>query len=258
MASVMQSIAIGRVLRMTRVRRGQRQVDVARSARLSPATVSRHERGILASVGLLERHAAGLGLRVELQLIGRGGELARTRDEEHALIEELLAHLLEDGRFDTRPEVTFNSWGERGRVDLAAFHESRRLLVLAEAKGELTDLQQTLGAIDLRERLAQTIAGQLGWKPHATVILLAVAQTDTNRQIVRRHPRLFARFAQRTLRHGSAPVRTGDARVLLWIPSRRVGRDAWLAGRRRVRGRAPRLRRSRMTNDTGSNGPASV
>src|SRR5688572_17630332 len=85
----MLSVAIGRMLRMVRVRHRLRQADVGRRANLSQATIARHESGVIRSLHALERHAAVLDLRIDVRLRGLRADLARLADDEHAAIVEL-------------------------------------------------------------------------------------------------------------------------------------------------------------------------
>ncbi len=43
-----------------------------------------------------------------------------------------------------RPEYEFNHYGDRGSVDLLAWHPTERVLLIIEVKSALTDLQATL------------------------------------------------------------------------------------------------------------------
>ena len=54
-----------------------------------------------------------------------------------ALAEAVVADLVARG-WAVRPEVTFSSWGERGSIDLLAYHPALRLLVI-DLKTELVD-----------------------------------------------------------------------------------------------------------------------
>jgi transcriptional regulator with XRE-family HTH domain len=228
----MQFVGTGRMLRMVRLRKGWSQSDVAARAKLSAASVGRHENGIVGSIVALERHAGALTLRLELRMVGRAGELARLADEEHAAIVEALATWLRAGGFEVEIEATFSEWGERGRIDLLAFDPLTGTLLIVEVKSLLLDLQDLFGALDVKQRLAAKIASRRGWVVKRTVIMLAVADTAANREIVRSHPTLFERYARRRLTHDA--IRAGESHVLHWVPARVAARGSWLAGRRRV------------------------
>ncbi len=231
----MNFVPMGRLLRMLRLRRDWTQRAVAARGRVSAATVGRHENGRIGSIDALERHAAVFGLRVEVRLAGRAGELARITDEEHAAIVEAVAATLRAAGFVVEPEVSFNEWGERGRMDLLAYHPETGTLVIVEVKTQLLDLQDLFGNLDTKVRLAGAVAERLGWAVRRRVTLLVVADTSHNRQVVRRHPAQFGRFASRDL--ARVPLAEDGARLLSWMTHERASRPAWLAGRQRIRRR---------------------
>ena len=240
----MDAVAIGRMLLLYRLRSGKRQSDVAAPARLSTAAVRRHEHGRMSSVERLRRHAEALGLRLDLQLRGRGGEMDRLADDEHAAIVETMAALLRQCGRTVEPEVSYNEWGERGRFDLLAYHGRAGVVEVTEAKGELTDLQEMLGTLGTKARLALPVARQRGWRASRTSVLLAVAATPRNRRIVDSPPNLFGGFEQQQVSARSV-CDVSTVRLLLWVPAARAGRRHWIAGRRRIR---------RQTRDVAARG----
>lgn len=223
-------IATGRVLRMLRLRRGWRQSDVAEKAGISSSAVGRHENGVIGLLGVLEKHAAVFGLRVDVRVIGRAGSLIRLADEEHARIVETVAAWFRGHGFRTETEASFSEWGERGRIDLLAFDPATRVLVIVEVKTLLLDLQDLFGSLNVKERLAVTIAERRGWTVNRCVTVLAVAHTAANRTVVREHPSLFANFDTRPLT--TARLRPGR-RLIHWVRAD-GGSGSWLAGRERV------------------------
>lgn len=231
----MNPIPIGRLLRMLRIRRGWRQREVSVKARMSPAAISRHERGKIGSLATLEKHAAVFGLRVDVRLSGRAAELVRLGDEEHAAIVETIASWFRGATFETETEASFSEWGERGRIDLLAFDRSTGLLVIVEVKTQLVDLQDLFGGMNVKERLAATVAERRGWIIGRQLSLLASADTSANREVVRAHPTLFAGFARRRLTRAVLAAERG--RLLVWVSHEQASRPAWVAGRQRVRRR---------------------
>jgi transcriptional regulator with XRE-family HTH domain len=229
----MRAIPTGRLLRMLRIRKDWRQSDVAGKAELSPAVIARHEGGIIGSLTALERHAGVFGLRIDVRLVGRSGELVRLADEEHAAIVETLATWFRSVGFLVEAEASFSEWGERGRIDLLAFDPETGTLVVVEVKTQLLDLQDLFGALNVKERLGATVAERRGWSVRRRMSVLGVADTSANRGIVRQHPSLFASFARRRLT--ASAVRGGEPRLLHWVSAPRASRGAWIAGRRRAR-----------------------
>jgi transcriptional regulator with XRE-family HTH domain len=232
---------------MLRIRRGWRQLDVGIKASLSAAAIGRQENGILGSLHALEVHAAVFGLRLDVRLLGRAGELTRLSDEEHAALVETAAAAFRQQGFLTETEASFSEWGERGRIDLLALNPRSGMLVIVEAKTQLLDLQDLFGALNVKERLAPSVAGHLGWQVRRRVTILWVAATSANREVVRAHPTLFAGFA---VRRFGALSEGRDARVLCWIAAVTAARPAWIAGRQRVRPRRRQHLSPRADNPT--------
>jgi transcriptional regulator with XRE-family HTH domain len=228
----MDDLKLGRLLRMRRMRRGWRLEDVAQRCGLSTTTIARNESGTFGSVQVVRRHAAGVDLRLEWIAIGRGADVARTMDEEHAAIVEVLAAWLRGLALEVVTEASFSVYGERGRVDVAAFDPATATIYLVEVKTELSDLGDLLGVVDIRERLASHLGRDRGWAVATAVSILAVADTQHNRDIVAAHPATFAGWSPSRFRAAGSP--SSARRQMLWIPPSAAGRAAWLAGRRRV------------------------
>ncbi|MDQ3691557.1 MAG: helix-turn-helix domain-containing protein [Chloroflexota bacterium] len=229
----MNFLPTGRLLRMLRIRRGWRQDDVGPKCGLSAAAISRHELGSIGSWSALEKHAAVFSLRLDVRLLGRAGALVRLGDEEHAAIVEVIASSYRNAGFDTETEGSFSEWGERGRIDLLAFETSTGNLVIVEVKTQLLDLQDLFGSLNVKERLAASVAERRGWKVRRQTALLAAADTSANREIVRAHPTLFADFVRRRL--SAAALDANPRHILTWVSHEQASRGAWVAGRQRVR-----------------------
>lgn len=239
----MRDMAAARLMRLARIRFDLRQRDVAARARISRTSVAEHELGRIegATVRSLRTHAEALGLRLDLTLRGPTGELLR--DEEHALLTQWVKRQLEPMGWLTEPEVSFSIFGERGRIDLLGWHPQQRILLIDEQKTDLTDIQDLLGTLHAKERLAMRIARERGWNAEAVAVLLVVTKTSRNIRTVSRFSALFERFDLR----GAAAVRwlrqpAGGAHMLLFVPPSAVGRESWRNGRRRVRKPRPRGR----------------
>lgn len=161
----MRDLELGRVVRALRRRRGWRQEDCARRANLHRSTWSLVERGQLDRITLakLRQCLAVLEIRLELRPQWRGPELDRLLDAAHASLQAAWADRLRQWDWDVRVEVSFNHYGDRGRIDLLAWHPRTRSLVVAEVKSELVDAQDTLGRLDVkvpsRDASRQTLAG---------------------------------------------------------------------------------------------------
>ena len=235
----MREPVLGRLLRMIRLRSNLTQGEVSARAGLSTSVISRIENGQAGRYRLatIQRHGDALGIRIEISAMGRGGEIARLDDEEHAAIVEWLARTLTGAGWLVDPEVSFSVYGERGRIDLLAFHPPSGTLLIVEVKTELVDLQDLFGALDVKARHASATAAARGWRTTRTSTLVAVADTSANRELVRAHGTLFGRFERNAARIEAwfRRPRAAATSLLLYVAPEHGRRDAWLATRRRVR-----------------------
>ena len=244
----MRDEVIGRLFRMTRFRRGWTQKQLSARAAISETAVSRIEGGQAGRYRLrvVQRHGDVLGLRVEVQVTGRGGETDRLLDDEHAAIIEYIASVLAAEGWQVGVEPSFNVYGERGRMDLLAFHPATGTLLVVEVKTEITDLQALFGSLSTKERLAPSLASARGWEVQRVATLIAVADVDRNRRIIRAHGTLFRGFE----RHGARVrawmhrPREGARSLLLYVGAASVDRTRWIATKRRVRQSARRPARA--------------
>lgn len=235
---------IGRGARAIRLRLGLRQVDLAARAGVDRGAVSRLERGHgrRLSGARLESILDALGARLDGRLAWRGADLDRMLDARHAQLQSGTKRRLEAWSWELRAEVSFNRYGERGRIDLFAWHPASRSVAVIEVKTELVDAQALLGAMDVRTRLAPGIARGLGWPYPAAVVPVIVFAEDrtTRRRLVALAP-LFSRYAVRgraataRMHRPSLPPPPG----LLWFS------DLSNASLVRVSGQRVRVRRPR-------------
>jgi transcriptional regulator with XRE-family HTH domain len=247
---------VGAILRAVRLRRRLRQVDVATAARVSHQTVSRIERGFVASFKLetIRAVARVLEVRIDLAPWSRGGDLYRMATEDHsALVESVVRELTRLG-WETRAEVSFSEFGERGFIDILAWHPTSRTLLVIEIKTEIVDVGETVGVLHRKQRLAATIARGLGWSPAIVSCALIARDTRTNRRRVAAHAATFRSLLPtdgHALRaHLRRPVGSVAA-VAFWTDSR--GRDGSQrsGGPRRVRRPASKRAQSRSNGDGG-------
>jgi hypothetical protein len=146
------------------------------------------------TVAAVERIADALEARLVIDLQWQGADLDRLLDARHAGMIEWLAALLRGSGWDPRPEVSFNHFGDRGRYDLIAFHSASQIALVVEAKTSIGDMQDLLGRLDVKVRLARQTAHALGWRPSSIVPLLLLAEDSTNRRLIGAHATLFERF----------------------------------------------------------------
>jgi transcriptional regulator with XRE-family HTH domain len=231
---------VPRAVRVLRRQRGWRQADLAARFGRSRETISRLERGDLRglTIGTLEHVAGALGASVDLWLRWEGERLDRLVDAAHAALQKTVADTLGSIGWLVQVEVSFNHYGDRGRVDVLAFHPSARIVLCVEVKSALGDLQDTLGRLDVKARLGRTIAVQAGWRePRAVVPVLVIGDSRAARRIVTTHASLFGRYAVRG-RAGAAWLRSPGLPYpsgLLWFAKMPNSREATARRARRVR-----------------------
>lgn len=235
-----------RAIRALRLHKGWVQTALGSRAGVSREMVSRIERGELEAITLrhLDMVASALGASVSVQVRWQGEQLDRLIDAVHAQLQQTVAELLIGLGWITRVEVSFNHYGDRGRVDVVAFHPTMRIILIIEIKSVLGDLQETLGRLDVKVRLAHQVARDLGWSGLAAVVpVLVVGDSRRSRAAIATHAALFGRFAVRGraavawLRRPVEPIPTG----LLWYSKRLDSHPAII----RRGQRAPKRPRSR-------------
>jgi transcriptional regulator with XRE-family HTH domain len=184
----MDDARVGAAFRAVRLRRRWRQQDVANAAGVSRATVSRLERGWLSLDGP-RAIARVLDIRLEATVRWRGGELDRLLNARHSALHESLAMWFRARRdWVFAPEVSFSIYGERGVIDVLAWHPARRALLVIELKTDVVDVQELIGTADRKHRLATKIARGRGWaSPAAVSLWVVVLATKTNRRRVALH-----------------------------------------------------------------------
>lgn len=180
----------GQILRLLRQRKGWRQQDLGDRAGVSGTMIARIERGAVASIplGKIRRIAEILGARFDTIVRWQGADLGRLLDARHAAMHETMARFLGalDG-WQFEPEVSFSIYGERGIIDVLAWHPGRRMLLVIELKTEVVEVSGLLGTMDQRRRLAREISARFGWQPTAVSTWVVVADSRTNRRAVSAH-----------------------------------------------------------------------
>ncbi len=173
-----------------RTKRGWRQADLASTSGVSQSVVSRVEAGELGGVPLrtLRRIVAALGIRLTVEARWQGAELDRLLGSRHSAMHDRVARLFASlPEWTAVPEVTFSIYGERGAIDVLAWHEPTRTLLVIELKTEIVDVQETVGTLDRKVRLAAPIGAQRGWAAAVVSSWLLVAEGRTSRRRVGAH-----------------------------------------------------------------------
>ncbi len=166
-------------------------MDLAARSDVSQSVISRLERGHLGpqSIDTLRAVAAALEMRVDVVPRWRAGDLDRLVNRGHSALHESVARQFaaELPAWILAPEVSFAIYGERGVIDILAWHPGRRALLVIELKTDLADMNELVGTFDRKRRLARQIAQERGWEPAFVSAWLIILDTRTNRRRVQAH-----------------------------------------------------------------------
>lgn len=220
----MDDIRAGRLLRALRRRARLTQALLGAKVGLSQQEISLLERGHLGAVQVRTVRAAFRGVEAgaEWDVRWRGGAIDRLLDERHSALAVVCGATLEMEGWKVVPELTYSHYGERGSIDLVAWHPATATLLIIEIKTELTSIEATLRKHDEKVRLAPVVVlERLGWQPRVVARLLVLPDHRTARRQVERADGVLRRaYPLRgwALRRWLArPVGPGDG--LLFLPS---------------------------------------
>jgi transcriptional regulator with XRE-family HTH domain len=204
-------IRFGLGIRGLRRKRGWSQQLLASKAGVSRSVIWRIERGQADRVAVhtLVGVAAALGARIDVRLLWQGEGLDRLLDARHASLVELVIGLLTSSEWETAAEVSFNVRGERGSIDILAFHRRTGSLLVIEVKSVVPDIQAMLVGLDRKGRLAREIARERGWLATSVTRLLVLPDDRT----ARRRIQTYAATIESAL-----PARTTEIRRWLHDP----------------------------------------
>lgn len=191
----MDDLRVGLALRAVRVRAGKRQQDVADQCGFARSVISDHERGHIATaqLGDLRQHAAALGVRIDLLPRWKGADLDRLLNSAHSALHESVAvSFARDPAWAHAPEVSFSIFGERGVIDVLAWHAEARALLVVELKTEIVDVQELISNLDRKARLGPRIARERGWDSRSTSRWVIVSDSRTNWRRARTHQAVLA------------------------------------------------------------------
>jgi transcriptional regulator with XRE-family HTH domain len=190
----MQDERVGRLIRAIRLGEGLRQVDLGQRVGCSQRWISEIELGRLdsATVGVLRRIGDVLAIRVTIDAWWRQGDGAILLDAAHAAIVERTLLALVDGGWEVMPEWSFNHYGERGSVDIVAWHEPTRTLLLIEVKSRIDDVQELLHTFGRKVRIApDLLSRERGWTAARVCTMLVVGESSASRAVVASHSTTF-------------------------------------------------------------------
>lgn len=239
----MDDLAVGRLIMLTRQRKQWRQDDLAAAAGVSRALVALAEAGRVdrLTVRSLRRIAAPLEVRMPFAPQWNGGEADRLRDRDHARLVDDVVTVLRRHGWDVIVEWTFSHYGERGSIDIVAWHSGSRTLLVVEVKTRIYDVQSLIAGVDRKARLAGPLLhAERSWIPMTVGRLVVVPELTANRALIARHRSMFdsafpgrSRGIRRWLRRPSGTL-SG-----IWFLSfaNRIGANQVTVGRQRVRAR---------------------
>ena len=242
----MDDVRIGNAARLIRQRRGWRQQDLAEAADVAQGCVSKLERGQLAHlrVETIRGIATALEMEITFEARWRVGELARVRDAEHAGLVERFVQYLDVRGWEVVPEYTFSHFGERGSIDILAWHAALEALLIIEIKGRIVDLQDLVAALGRKRRLVpRLVSEERGWRARTVATVVIATGSGANRRLVGEHGATF---------QAALPGRGADARRSIKSP---VGPLAALWLVEPPGGRVPAPRRVRRAASLGKAGP---
>jgi len=205
----------GLAIRALHHRRRWTQQRLADAVGVSRQVIGRIEGGQADRVAVhtLIRTASALGATLSVKLLWHGEGLDRLLDAAHADMPERVLRLLQRLGWIASSEVSFNIRGDRGTIDILAFHASTGSLLVIEIKSVVPDLQSMLGTLDRKVRVAADVARDQGWHVRSVSRLLVLPDDRTSRRRVERHRVTF---------DTTFPTRTVDVRRWLGDPDGRL------------------------------------
>ena len=184
------AVRLGSIVRALRIKKRWRQSDLADAVKVQRSAVGKLERGRLRELRVdgVVRIVEALGGRLDFLLRWQGGDLDRLINARHSALHESVARwLLTCPGWEIAPEVSFSVGGERGVIDILAWHAATRTLLVIELKTEIVDVNDLMGGVDRKRRLAVRIARDRGWSARSVSAWVIVADGTTNRRRVAAH-----------------------------------------------------------------------
>jgi hypothetical protein len=155
---------VGSSLRSLRLRRRLRQKEASIAADIPRSVANLIEVGRLDAVrfGDIRRYAKVLGARFDGSVLWQGADLDRMLNRGHARLHEAMATWLASiAGWIVVPEVSFSYRGDRGVIDIVAWHAATRTLLVIELKRRRSPRRTSGGKFAGSERrsAAQDVLG---------------------------------------------------------------------------------------------------
>jgi hypothetical protein len=173
----------------------------------------------------------------------RGPELDRLLDAEHAVLVDAAVAVFAELGWVVTLEWSFNHFGERGAVDLLGWHAGRRALAIVEVKSRIVDVQDLLGKLDRKVRVAlELLPRERAWTPERLGRILVLPDTSTARDSIGRLARTF---------DVSLPARTVETRRWLRDPGEDL-ESVWFLRATRLSGGGKAQRKARVASGSSA------
>lgn len=237
-------------MRAVRHRLGWTQRQLGRRAGVSQGLVSLAERGQLDRLTVRSLRRIGAALEVQLPFgpRWRGGDAVRLLDAGHSAIVEHVVRRLRSLGWETIVEYTFNHFGERGSVDVLAWHDGHRALLIVEVKTRILDVQGTLAVLDRKVRIVPALVGtERGWSPRAIGTVIVMPGITATRAVVARHAATF---------DAAHPARSLAVRSWIRQPVGRLAGIWFVAESSLVRATGVRIGRKRVRSSSSASSRA--
>lgn len=202
---------------------GWSQAELASRAGASQAALSRLETGRNAGLDLdaAGRILAALGMSGDLTIQDRHlRDRERQADAVHSVINGFIARRLERWLWLPVLEAQVGSPVPRGWIDLVAYREADRSLLVEETKSDIPDMGGLQRSVSFYQSMAWEVARGIGWNPTRIAVLVVALDSETvagrladNRETVTR----------------AFPERIGDVAAWLSDPGRPIPRR-WALG----------------------------
>lgn len=244
----MDRTRFGRSVRALRGRRSWRQQDLAVASGLSRSSIGRIEQGKIQRIawGDLIAVAEALDGQLGVDFRWRGGELDRLLDAAHAAVVDGLVGVYRTAGWAVVVEATFSEFGERGSIDVLAWHALTGQVAVNEVKATIADAGRTVMGVDRKARLAPIVAKKLGWTCNGVSRFLVVAEGATARRRVAEHDATFRTSFPLAGRESRAwidePTPHPVAGLMFLSSAHRVGTNGASSATSRVRRRGPRTK----------------
>jgi transcriptional regulator with XRE-family HTH domain len=211
----MEVVRFGLGVRGLRRRRGWTQQRLADEVNLSRSVIARMEGGRAdrITVRTLASVATALGATLNVRILWQGEGLDHLLDAGHAELVDRVIGILTSPDWEVATEVSFNVRGERGSIDVLAFHRASGALLVIEVKSVVPDMQAMLYGLDRKGRVAPDIARDRGWAVTSVSRLLVLPDDRTARRRVATHAATF---------RVALPARTAEVKRWLKSPNERL------------------------------------